>query len=466
MTRTPAHRAHPVPQRLAAFLRGRLPPTDAAAVSEHLRSPCLPCLLAGRGVVRDWAAAVGGDLAKALFKQKDESSPSRDALGNYAAWIEGKADLIKAEESAAPALMAELMLRPPAARREAVRSSQRYQLLALAEALRHESRREGFRDVARSLELAELAVEVADCLETSFYGVRLVCDARALGSAIVGNARRIGGDLFAAERALQSATTLLDRGTGDVTVEAETLSLLASLRTEQSRFLEAVKLLERTVEIYRDLDLQDLQARALLQLGRAAGHAEEHAKAVAILGEAVDLLGGSEESDLVLWARHNIALFLSAGGRYEEAASFLKEIRSQYDRFPDDRSTQTRRRWLEGRIHEGLGELDEAAAALREVRTIFAEEERAFDNALVTLDLAAVYLQMGDTAEVQRLAEEMYPVFRSQDVHRHAVAALILFKQAAATEVATVGLVRDLSRYLTRARNNPYLKYEPSEPAN
>ncbi len=99
------------------------------------------------------------------------------------------------------------------------------------------------------------------------------------------------------------------------------------------------------------------------------------------------------------------------------------------------------------------------------MRSIFSEEERAFDNALVTLDLAAVYLQAGKTDEVKRLAEEMYPVFRSQDVHRHAVAALILFKQAATTEAATVGLVRDLSSYLARARNNPYLRYEGPEPA-
>lgn len=466
MTRTPAQ-SHIERTTFAALLRGGLESEETRRIDEHLRSPCLPCLLLGRDLVRETMPSATEALTGTLFHSSGQGAPStRGTLETYAAWIQGKALLVQAEESAAPALMAELMLRPAAARREAVRSSQRYQLLALAEALRAESRREGFRDIARALELAELGVEVADCLDTGFYGPRLVSDARALGSAIAGNAHRVAGDLFGAERALRAASDFVDRGTGDLTVQAEVLSFLASLRTDQSRFTDAVSLLERSVTIYRNLSMQELEARSLVKLGRAVGHGGQPDRAVELLEQAVGLLGDSDDSNLAFLARHNIVAFLNDAGEHQKAARSLKAILPEYDKLADDRPLQIRRRWLEGRIHEGLGELDEAATALREVRSIFAEEERAFDNALVTLDLAAVYLQMGETAKVQRLAEEMYPVFRSQDVHRHAVAALILFKQAAATEAATVGLVRDLSSYLTRARNNPYLKYEPSEPPN
>ena len=55
----------------------------------------------------------------------------------------------------------------------------------------------------------------------------------------------------------------------------------------------------------------------------------------------------------------------------------------------------------------------------------------------------------------------MYPIFRSQDIHREAVAALLLFERAVAAETATAALAHDVARYLTRARNNPYLRYEP-----
>jgi hypothetical protein len=54
----------------------------------------------------------------------------------------------------------------------------------------------------------------------------------------------------------------------------------------------------------------------------------------------------------------------------------------------------------------------------------------------------------------------MYPIFRSQDVHRQAIAALVLFEQAVTQEAATVALARDVGRYLARARNNPYLRFD------
>ena len=281
------------------------------------------------------------------------------------------------------------MLRPPAARREAVRTSKRYQLLSLAEALRQESRSEGFRDVARAIELAELSAEVAECLDPEFYGRRLVADTRGMAWAMVGNAWRIAGDLFGAERALQSGLDFLDGGTGSASERAEAQSLLASLRIDQSRFSEAISLLEKAVGTYRRLNEPGLEGRTLIKLGSAAGFSGSPLQAVEVLRPAIDLLTEVGDLHAAMLAKHNIAWSLAEAGKCSEAAAYLETIRAEYDLFPDDRSTQIRRRWLEGRIHEGLGELYEAAAALREVRSIFAEEERAFDNALVTLDLAA-----------------------------------------------------------------------------
>jgi hypothetical protein len=46
-------------------------------------------------------------------------------------------------------------------------------------------------------------------------------------------------------------------------------------------------------------------------------------------------------------------------------------------------------------------------------------------------DHAFLYLRQGRAADVKRLAEEIFPVFQAQDVHREAVAALRLFQEAA-----------------------------------
>ena len=49
----------------------------------------------------------------------------------------------------------------------------------------------------------------------------------------------------------------------------------------------------------------------------------------------------------------------------------------------------------------------------------------AYDAAIVSMDLALLYLRQRRTAELKTLAKEMLPIFRSQDVHREAVAALV-----------------------------------------
>jgi len=458
MTRS-ARRNHPDRTDIEGFLSRTLQEEQDRSVEAHLQRGCLPCLFTARELALSLTREHRATLVEELFDPKGDAEP----LERYGAWLDRKVLLIDLEERLVPALVAELMLRPPAARREAVRKERRYQLLTLSEALRQESRQECFRDVARAVELAELAVEASDCLNVAFYGPRLVADARALAYAILGNATRIAGDLFGAERQLRSALDLFELGTGSPMEAAELQSLMASLRIDQCRFEDAILLLDQVVETYRSQGSCREQGRAMVQLGYAVGTAGEPASAAALLEHSLDLLDPDADQALFLMAHHNVAAFLSEAGRDREARSHLEQAQPLYTGLSADRAMLLRRRRLEGRIAHNLGETEEAIAALQEVRGTYIDEDRAFDSALVTLDLAAVYLSQGRTQEVKRLAEEMYPVFRSQDVHRHALAALVLFKQAALSEVATIGFVRDVARYLDRARNNPYLAFEPTE---
>ncbi|HET9228123.1 MAG TPA: hypothetical protein VFR31_15715, partial [Thermoanaerobaculia bacterium] len=108
----------------------------------------------------------------------------------------------------------------------------------------------------------------------------------------------------------------------------------------------------------------------------------------------------------------------------------------------------------------GLGRNEEAELKLRELRDAFVEQRLGYDASIVTLDLAALYLQQGRAAEVRRLAAEVLPVLLSQDIHREAMAALIAFQQASEMETATPGMVQQVAAYLYRARHNPELRFE------
>jgi hypothetical protein len=50
--------------------------------------------------------------------------------------------------------------------------------------------------------------------------------------------------------------------------------------------------------------------------------------------------------------------------------------------------------------------------------------------------------------------------FKAQQVHREAVAAVILFQEAAGKERVTAELVRQLQDLLAKARSNPRLRFE------
>ncbi len=73
-----------------------------------------------------------------------------------------------------------------------------------------------------------------------------------------------------------------------------------------------------------------------------------------------------------------------------------------------------------------------------------------YDAAMISLDLAILYLMEGRVADVQRLAEEMLPIFQAQDVNREALAALRLFQEAARRQELTIEKVRELASWLRR----------------
>jgi hypothetical protein len=79
---------------------------------------------------------------------------------------------------------------------------------------------------------------------------------------------------------------------------------------------------------------------------------------------------------------------------------------------------------------------------------------------LVSLELSRLYATQGRTEEVKSLARHMVPIFQSQEIHREALAALLIFREAAEKERVTAEFARDILLYLRKARHNPELRFE------
>ena len=95
---------------------------------------------------------------------------------------------------------------------------------------------------------------------------------------------------------------------------------------------------------------------------------------------------------------------------------------------------------------------ERARQLLTRVRQAFLDDRNPYEAALATLDLVVSHLGEGNTAEVRVLADEMVAVFRAHSVPREALAAVLLFQEAAHREAVTAELAREVAASITRAR--------------
>jgi tetratricopeptide (TPR) repeat protein len=344
---------------------------------------------------------------------------------------------------------------PAWARRVLVEGAREYQSWSLCEHLCAESERAAADDAARALELASLALRVAELVPgPEAWRSRL----QGYAWAHLGNARRVAGDLSAADEAFKHARRFREAGApGDPKVlsEGRLLDLEASLRREQRRWEEAVSLHDRALAKAPAADHGSILLNKAFTL-QQKGDFERAIETLLTVGPLID---GSREPRLSCVLRFNLAANLSQLGRHEEAEELLPEVRRLAMGLGNGLDL-VRLRWLEGRCAAGLGRTEEALVALSQVREDFTSRGIAYDAALATLELAVLYLEQGRTGEVRRLARQMTPIFKAQGVHREALAVLKLFCEAADKDAASVAMVRRVVEYLHRARHNPELHFE------
>jgi tetratricopeptide (TPR) repeat protein len=233
--------------------------------------------------------------------------------------------------------------------------------------------------------------------------------------------------------------------------------------TDQRRFTEALTLLDRALAGY----LQEapehhdrhLAGRILVKKAHVLTQMAESKRAILTLREAEGLVDPNRDPRLLLCLQHNLLDNLASAGRSAEARELLPEVEALC-RSAGSRLDEIRLRWVAGRIAAGLGDRSGARRSFGDARREFAARGMAYDAALVSLELAVLLIEQGETAEVRELADKIAEIFRARDVHRETLAALAVFRAAAALDAATADLARDLAAYLTRARLDLELRFE------
>jgi tetratricopeptide (TPR) repeat protein len=441
---------HPSFETLEDFLLGRLDTRQAKTVVCHLLGNCQRC----RDVVAPLAKAMfrpgryehAGDVAE---REQGYERAVTAALSNT---LENHRRMVH-ERAEAEARVLQLLS-------GVVPQGAEFWTMALCEALLEKAFALRHQDPRAMLHLTTLATEAAQRLDPERYGLEPVMDLRARAWAELANAYRVSDQLRHAEAAIQRALELRPEGSGSSLARARIAELAASLFCDRRQFPEAFRLLDLAHDLFRRHGRVHDAGRALIKKGLHTGYTGDPEEAIRLLARGLGLIDRDRDPKLTFEVLHNLLLFRVELGEYRLARRQLWDMRPLYRHY-GDRIALIKLRGVEGRIYVGLGKINYAEMAFRQVRDDFDKEGLFYDAALISFDLAAVWLMQGKKAEMHRLVTSMLETFRSRYIAREAIAALLMLRKAIQRDEATVDLFEFVASLFRNLRDEARPQPEP-----
>ena len=448
---------HPAAAELESFLRGSASQETSRRIVRHLLAACSPCRAALERM--DWDRQRLEGLVSLV-----ETSPE-DLSGA----VPGSADLYEQafenawsaceRELAAPRSQRELRipedvgeadwahLEDPIGAEDLVPEPRLIRLLL------ERSHNAQHRDPGKMLYWARQARALGvRCNAAAAGGEALLADLRSRAWGQFGNALRVAGRFREAARAFAAAERHRSAGTGDVRLRVELLGCHASLCRFERQFEEAIALLEEAEALCRESGDTASLARCLLQKAVAVLYSGEPEAAIRILDRTITYIT-PDDREMMFGAYHNLISCYVEAGRLQEALALVPRTRNIGEGAQDELMV-LRVAWQEGKILCELGLLEEAEAQFSRARDGFMDADLAYEAALVSLDLTAVYVKLGLHAEVRRTIGDILPIFSSLRVGRELLASLIQLQQAE-DQTQALQLIRALSRELVAGPKLP-----------
>jgi tetratricopeptide (TPR) repeat protein len=403
-------------------------------------------------------------------RQKTSRSPARSPTGrglrSLARAVRAEGRRADRDARRAEALYPALLAMEPRRRLDRIARGRRFASPALARLLLAEAGAGARNRPAEARELADLALAVVARLEADRSGTVTVVALRAAAHARRAEALGWGGDSPAAGTALAAALADLDATPIGEPEHALYCRVAALLRAGEGRLDEALALLGRAAQLYRDQEEVEDLALCLIERGWLLV-AEEPDAALLPLWNARDLLAGDADSG-TLWAavrvRQGLALCLAELGRPLEAAPLQREARDLARGLAEE-PDQLVAAWTDAQIDARIGRPRQAIEALAPLVERWLARGEGFSAALAALDLAELYVETGRWLGLVEL-ERLEPRLRAAGLPAEAALAYRAVVGLAHREPpsATYPLVH-LRAWLGRARHHPGLAYVPCRKA-
>jgi tetratricopeptide (TPR) repeat protein len=319
-----------------------------------------------------------------------------------------------------------------------------------------EAAEESERAASQDLEQAAGWVQAASEIAVRVKGPEWWCNRlKGAVAAYDVNVLRVKGQIKAARAAFGPAEALWNAGADPLQIfdPALLFDLDASLCRDERRFEVSLERIAEALKVGRHRD------RYFIKKGFTLEVMGDYEHAVEALLEATP----SRQAEPRLWyqQRFNLAVLYTHLGRFSEAAGLVEGVR-EVALALRDQIFLSRLTWLEGRLAAGQGRPSEALGLLEQARAEFASRKMWFDVSLAVLESSVLLLDQGRTAEVKALTPTLTEAFKSNGIHREALAALQLFQEAVERDTVTTDLARRVLRFLFRARCDQGLRFNAS----
>lgn len=298
------------------------------------------------------------------------------------------------------------------------------------------------REPADCQQLAELATEAS-------VGLPPMCRVRA--AMFRGHvARKALTDFVEADIWFNKAEAELHDIPGSEIILAKLLRMRALARYVQSRYSEALALLDQAELLY--LELGEFARIGESALDRAAIEMELKGPNIAIstVLRSTPLIDWADSVRYSMAATQNLAVYYAESGRPSRAASVLQLSRKRLLLMGEPAVDKLLLDWVEGKILNSQGDYAAAAGLLRETRHRFLDLDLSSQCAFVSLDLACSLLELGRPRELAEICQPMIAYFLSRGITGEALMTTRLFQRALLEQSLTLIHIRTLNEVLSR----------------
>jgi tetratricopeptide (TPR) repeat protein len=303
-----------------------------------------------------------------------------------------------------------------------------FQSWAFCERLCNESAELADEDTGRAFELAELALELVPRISGD---EKLLSGIQEYVWKHLGNVFRARGDLKKAQEAFERAGTFFLGGMSgilpSIILRDRLAALESALHRDQGDLAEALRSIDHAA--YSSVGDRASHPAFFLEkarLHRRLGQSEKALQALERTERDLPATAGRLLARIAI-ERGEILCDLGRPGDVQKLPASLRKVALG---FPLEKA---RLLCLDGRIAAGLGRLADAQAALQTAREAIHERATAH-LALLSLEIAALHVRQGQTAELKSLAEQTLPLTGSPRFGREAAATLKLFCRLADQE--------------------------------